>query len=350
MYPRLRLRPFKYLFLFVVLVYTFIVIRQLCCGSNSDKALERWKRVYTEGKALKEDLVQINYTEGKAASTNESSLACPETSQLIGRLLHPIDINATSLNLNLSACCGGEIKFGGLWRPKYCNARKKVAFLIPFRNRSEQLSTFLNHMHPIFQRQLLDYRVFVIEQAGQDKFNKGAIYNIGFKETLKYDDYDCHVFHDVDLLCETDTNYYGCPNSPMHLSVGIDKFNYTLSYNELIGGIQLFSKEHYLKVNGYSNQFWGWGGEDDNLFRRIREKGLALVRPPANVARYKMNHYKHFRSDGWSQANHPLIRSLRTRSNNDGLTTTDKLNFSIETRDTLLYTLISINLHQERKK
>ena len=158
MYPRLRLRPFKYLFLFVFLVYTFIVIRQLCCGSN--KALERWKRG-----TLKEELVQINHTEGKAASANESSLACPETSPLIGRLLHPIDINATSLNLNLSACCGGEIKFGGLWRPEYCNARKKVDFLIPFRNRSEQLSTFLNHMHPIFQRQLLDYRVFVIEQG-----------------------------------------------------------------------------------------------------------------------------------------------------------------------------------------
>ena len=68
-------------------------------------------------------------------------------------------------------------------------------------------------------------------------FNKGAIYNIGFNESLQYDDYDCYVFHDVDLLSETDTNYYGCPNSPMHLSVGIDKFDYKyvrILYNILL--------------------------------------------------------------------------------------------------------------------
>jgi len=338
-------RRFKRGFVLVFILYSVMVIRKLCCDFSIEET-----GLSTKTYSNREKWITVNTTNGTPANVVELLAHCPDVSPFLVGQLEFVDINATSLNLNLSIYYGGEVELGGFWRPKYCNARKKVAFLIPFRNRWEQLNTFLNHMHPIFQKQQLDYRIFVIEQTGKDKFNKGAIYNIGFKETLKYDDYDCHVFHDVDLLCETDTNYYGCPSSPMHLSVGIDKFNYTLSYNELIGGIQLFSKEHYLKVNGYSNQFWGWGGEDDNLFRRIREKGLALVRPPANVARYKMNHYKHFRSDGWSQANHPLIRSLRTRSNNDGLTTTDKLNFSIETRDTLLYTLISINLHQERKK
>lgn len=43
-----------------------------------------------------------------------------------------------------------------------------------------------------------------------------------------------------------------------------------------------------MKVNGYSNQFFGWGGEDDDFSERCREKGLKIVRYPAAVARYKM--------------------------------------------------------------
>ena len=39
-----------------------------------------------------------------------------------------------------------------------------MALIIPYRNRSEQLSIFLRHMHPILKRQNLDYRIFVIEQ------------------------------------------------------------------------------------------------------------------------------------------------------------------------------------------
>ncbi len=27
----------------------------------------------------------------------------------------------------------------------------------------------------------------------------------------------------------------------------------------LIGGVIIFSKEHFIEVNGYSNEYWGWG-------------------------------------------------------------------------------------------
>ena len=95
----------------------------------------------------------------------EGNLTCPETPPLLRGHLDIVDMNLTSLNLNLSIKYGGEVERGGSWRPKDCNARKKVAFLIPFRNRWEQLNTFLNHMHPVFQSQQLSYRIFVIEQV-----------------------------------------------------------------------------------------------------------------------------------------------------------------------------------------
>ena len=81
-------------------------------------------------------------------------------------------------------------------------------------------------MHPVLYRQSLFYQIFVIEQSGDDPFNRAGLFNIGFKEALKTADFNCFVFSDVDLLPEDDRNSYGCPTSPRHMSVAIDKFDY----------------------------------------------------------------------------------------------------------------------------
>ena len=41
-----------------------------------------------------------------------------------------------------------------------------------------------------------------------------------------------------------------------------------LPYKGIFGGAGAFRKEDFEKINGFSNQFWGWGGEDDDLYRR----------------------------------------------------------------------------------
>ena len=40
-------------------------------------------------------------------------------------------------------------------------------------------------------------------------------------------------------------------------------------YSTLFGGIEAFSTQHFQLINGFSNQFFGWGGEDDNLYDRL---------------------------------------------------------------------------------
>lgn len=50
--------------------------------------------------------------------------------------------------------------------------------------------------------------------------------NVGFLEAQKLYDYDCFIFHDVDLIPEDDRNLYSCPQSPRHMSVAIDRMNY----------------------------------------------------------------------------------------------------------------------------
>ena len=41
-----------------------------------------------------------------------------------------------------------------------------------------------------------------------------------------------------------------------------------IGYEELLGGAVAFRAEHFRLVNGYSNQYYGWGGEDDDMHRR----------------------------------------------------------------------------------
>ena len=131
-----------------------------------------------------------------------------------------------------------SIHKGGWWNPgKECVSKHRIAIIIPFRNRENHLPILLKHLIPILQRRLYDFRIFVIEQGDKDAYNKGKLINVGFQEALKISDYDCFVFHDVDLIPEDDRILYGCEDSPMHLSVAIDKFEYRLYDFPAFGGM-----------------------------------------------------------------------------------------------------------------
>jgi len=59
-----------------------------------------------------------------------------------------------------------ELAVGGSWAPTLCIARHRVAVIVPFRDREDHLRALLNLLHPMLQRQLLHYTVFVAEQVG----------------------------------------------------------------------------------------------------------------------------------------------------------------------------------------
>ena len=133
------------------------------------------------------------------------------------------------------------------------------------------------------------------------------LFNIGFKMAMEMSDnyWDCFIFHDVDLLPEDDRNLYSCPTKPRHMSVGkhylssverrcrllnsfflaVDKFKYKLPYKGIFGGVSAMTVKDFQKVNGFSNRYWGWGGEDDDLRKRIQHLGLEITRYSPKVAR-----------------------------------------------------------------
>lgn len=58
-----------------------------------------------------------------------------------------------------------KVKLGGRYSPRECISPHKVAVVIPFRSRQEHLKYWLYYLHPILQRQQLDYGVYVINQV-----------------------------------------------------------------------------------------------------------------------------------------------------------------------------------------
>jgi beta-1,4-galactosyltransferase 1 len=60
-----------------------------------------------------------------------------------------------------------DLQPGGQWQPRNCTARDRVAIVVPYRNRQHHLYILLRNLHPMLQRQQIDYGIFVIEQAGR---------------------------------------------------------------------------------------------------------------------------------------------------------------------------------------
>ncbi|XP_052262246.1 beta-1,4-N-acetylgalactosaminyltransferase bre-4-like [Dreissena polymorpha] len=161
-----------------------------------------------------------------------------------------------------------DIISGGAWQPSECVARQRVAIVIPFRDRQKHLEQLQYNLIPILKRQQLNFRFFVVEQNGNHTFNKGRIMNAAFLEARKFDDFDCFVFHDVDMMPEDDRNMYTCTDAARHMSPAVDKFLYVLPYTQLVGGVLSMKPDVFIAVNGYSNLYWGWGAEDDDMAAR----------------------------------------------------------------------------------
>ncbi|XP_041808721.1 beta-1,4-galactosyltransferase 4 [Chelmon rostratus] len=230
----------------------------------------------------------------------------------------------------------------GKYEPTDCTARQSVAILIPHRNRERHLLYLLHHLHPFLQRQQIHYGIYVIQQAGDATFNRAKLLNIGYLEALKEYSWECFIFHDVDLVPENDYNLYLCDKQPKHLVVGRNATGYKLRYKGYFGGVTAMTKSQFRQVNGFSNTYWGWGGEDDDLRIRVQLQKMMIVRPPADVARYTMVFHKR---DSGNEANKDRMRLLKRAPlvwRKDGLNSCSYKALSIERQP--LYVNVTVDI------
>jgi len=141
---------------------------------------------------------------------------------------------------------------------------EELIIIVPYRDREENLRQFIPHMHRYLLG--LKHRIVLIEQEGDGLFNKAKLLNVGFRLYQSQSAYFC--FHDVDLLPEPGSCDYSYPAMPTHLSAYCSQFEYRF-YSYYFGGVVLVSRGDFRRVNGCSNQYWGWGGEDDDLRKRF---------------------------------------------------------------------------------
>nr|CAB3224892.1 beta-1,4-galactosyltransferase 6-like [Phallusia mammillata] len=243
---------------------------------------------------------------------------CPER---FPEMVGPVDVNMTEISLKqVESELKHPITFGGSWKPDDCIPKWRVAFLIPFRNRHQHVPILLRHIFPHLFKQHVEFGIFVVNQEGDFPFNRAMLLNIGFVEIqkLKKDYYDCFIFHDVDHIPENDRIYYGCKDMPKHFAEQLDIHLYRLEYDDFFGGVSGVMTDQFEKVNGFCNQFWGWGGEDDDFYARIKHHGYNISRPPNNYGRYQAI-VKHHTQEAQFLGRFSLLHDSVERSKTDGL-------------------------------
>ncbi|XP_049861191.1 beta-1,4-galactosyltransferase 7-like isoform X2 [Schistocerca gregaria] len=124
-------------------------------------------------------------------------------------------------------------------------AKHKLAVLVPFRDRFDELLEFAPHMHKFLKKQNINHQIFVLNQIDSYRFNRAALINVGFREVCPECDYI--AMHDVDLLPLNSQLSYGYPESgPFH--VASPQLHPRYNYSTFVGGILLIKRHMHDRV------------------------------------------------------------------------------------------------------
>lgn len=147
---------------------------------------------------------------------------------------------------------------------------KKLALIVPFSNRLEQMYSFIGHFE-YFLKDKVDYEIHFIEQTdAADVFNYAKLCNVG--ADLTKDSADYFVFHDIDILPKQEMCNYEYDYYPTHLCPNLRP------YPHWIGGAFKISKQDFLTANGFSNDYWGGTFHWNDFLYRLNKHNLLLTK------------------------------------------------------------------------
>eukprot|EP00980_Cylindrotheca_fusiformis_P022448 scaffold9308_cov115-Cylindrotheca_fusiformis.AAC.11 len=184
------------------------------------------------------------------------------------------------------------------------------AIVVPYRNRKYHLEQFKlrmdSYIEDHYDRTNTRYSLWIIEQDDDEPFNRGWLANVGISEIVRHTpEVECLTFHDVDLVPDIESKevkgavYYS--NCSVPTQVGSELFrealNWTIGYKQYTGGVVNMHLKHWRAINGFSNDYISWGGEDDDLYLRLHNNDLLSVqsgrkrlirRPPTGYGRFRV--------------------------------------------------------------
>lgn len=170
------------------------------------------------------------------------------------------------------------------------NFEHKLGIVVPFRDRFEELLEFVPHMDKFLTAQQINYKIYVINQIDQYRFNRASLINVGYLIAVD-DGCDYIAMHDVDLLPLNPNLSYNYPTSGLfHLAS--PELHPRYHYATFVGGILIAKKTDFEIVNGMSNKYWGWGLEDDEFYVRVKEAAINISRP-INITTGIENTFRH---------------------------------------------------------
>ena len=149
--------------------------------------------------------------------------------------------------------------------------KNKVIVIIPVRNRNSHLEKLLPKICSLLEYQNINYNIIIIEQKHGKLFNKGKLNNTGFLEAINIYSPKHVLFTDVDNIPMYNDTY----NLELFNNI---LFKHYYGYSTCLGGIFSCNIETFYKVNGFSNSYWGWGQEDDDLNIRARILDIPIDR------------------------------------------------------------------------
>ena len=200
---------------------------------------------------------------------------------------------------------------------------EKLSIIVPYRDRKEHLEKFIPFMEKCEFLNEIDYEILIVEQEEGKPFNRGKLLNVGAVESYKASYY---CFHDVDMLpLVSDYSYVSVPT---HLAAEAEQFGFKLPYQGYFGGVTIFDKHSFIKSNGYSNDYWGWGAEDDDVMLRCVTRGIKVSRK--NGKYQSLSHERKITQDLYSENLRKFfdfkgssIDRINQKIGKDGLTTLD---------------------------
>ncbi|OJW85071.1 MAG: hypothetical protein BGO69_01780 [Bacteroidetes bacterium 46-16] len=146
----------------------------------------------------------------------------------------------------------------------------RLTFIVPYRDRKNHLQRFIPHYRKLFP----DSKILVVEQDDTKAFNRAKLLNIGFLHCYRETDAVC--LQDVDTLAIAGKVDLSFPDKPTHLGTHIESFGWRLPYNTYWSGSNLLSVGQMWSVNGFYNDYYGWGGEDDCFRRSFVERNIPI--------------------------------------------------------------------------